>query len=77
MITLTENAQKKVHSILEGEGPDARLRMLVSGKGCAGLTYGFEITVRVRRQFQSYLINTIIRIENEYTWKTNYQCWFA
>jgi len=44
MITLTENAQKKVHSILEGEGPDARLRMLVSGKGCAGLTYGFEIT---------------------------------
>lgn len=44
MITLTENAQKKVYSILEGEGPDARLRMLVSGKGCAGLTYGFEIT---------------------------------
>ena len=35
MITLTENAQKKVHSILESEGPDARLRMLVSGKGCA------------------------------------------
>jgi iron-sulfur cluster assembly accessory protein len=44
MITLTENAQKKVQSILEKEGPDARLRMLVSGKGCAGLTYGFEIT---------------------------------
>jgi iron-sulfur cluster assembly accessory protein len=44
MITLTENAQKKVHSILAGEGPDARLRMSVSGKGCAGLTYGFEIT---------------------------------
>jgi iron-sulfur cluster insertion protein len=44
MITLTENAQKKVHSILASEGPEARLRMLVSGKGCAGLTYGFEIT---------------------------------
>jgi iron-sulfur cluster insertion protein len=44
MITLTENAQKKVHSILQDEGSDARLRMLVSGKGCAGLTYGFEIT---------------------------------
>lgn len=44
MITLTENAQKKVHSILQNEGADARLRMLVSGKGCAGLTYGFEIT---------------------------------
>lgn len=44
MITLTENAQKKVLSILEKEGPNARLRMLVQGKGCAGLTYGFEIT---------------------------------
>lgn len=44
MITLTENAQKKVHSILEAEGPNSRLRMSVSGKGCAGLTYGFEIT---------------------------------
>lgn len=47
MITLTENAQKKVRSILDSEGPDARLRMLVSGKGCAGLTYGFEITDEV------------------------------
>ena len=44
MITLTENAQKKVQSILQNEGPEARLRMLVQGKGCAGLTYGFEIT---------------------------------
>jgi iron-sulfur cluster insertion protein len=44
MITLTEHAQKKVQSILQNEGSEARLRMLVSGKGCAGLTYGFEIT---------------------------------
>ena len=44
MITLTENAQKKVSSILVQEGPDAKLRMYVSGKGCAGLTYGFGIT---------------------------------
>jgi len=44
VITLTENAQKEVQSILQNEGPDARLRMSVSGKGCAGLTYGFEIT---------------------------------
>ncbi len=47
MITLTENAQKKVQSILQNEGPEARLRMLVQGKGCAGLTYGFEITDEV------------------------------
>lgn len=47
MITLTENAQKKVHSILQNEGPETKLRMFVSGKGCAGLTYGFEITNEV------------------------------
>jgi iron-sulfur cluster insertion protein len=44
MITLTEAAIKKVSSILVNEGPDAKLRMYVSGKGCAGLTYGFGIT---------------------------------
>ncbi len=47
MITLTENAQKKVSSILANEGPKAKLRMYVSGKGCAGLTYGFGITDEV------------------------------
>lgn len=47
MITLTENAQKKVQSILQNEGPDSKLRMYVSGKGCAGLTYGFGITDEV------------------------------
>lgn len=44
MITLTENARNKVSSILVEEGPEAKLRMYVSGKGCAGLTYGFGIT---------------------------------
>ena len=44
MITLTEAARNKVSSILGNEGPDAKLRMYVSGKGCAGLTYGFGIT---------------------------------
>lgn len=43
MITLTESARNKVSSILSQEGPDAKLRMYVSGKGCAGLTYGFGI----------------------------------
>lgn len=44
MITLTEAARNKVSSILSQEGPEAKLRMYVSGKGCAGLTYGFGIT---------------------------------
>ncbi len=47
MITLTESAQKKVASILGNEGPEFKLRMYVSGKGCAGLTYGFGITDEV------------------------------
>lgn len=47
MITLTESARNKVASILANEGPDAKLRMYVSGKGCAGLTYGFGITDEV------------------------------
>lgn len=47
MITLTESARTKVASILANEGPDAKLRMFVSGKGCAGLTYGFGITDEV------------------------------
>lgn len=47
MITLTESARNKVSSILVEEGPEAKLRMYVSGKGCAGLTYGFGITDEV------------------------------
>ena len=47
MITLTEAARNKVSSILAQEGPAAKLRMYVSGKGCAGLTYGFGITEEV------------------------------
>ena len=47
MITLTEAAIKKVSSILVNEGPEAKLRMYVSGKGCAGLTYGVGITAEV------------------------------
>ncbi len=49
MITLTEAAVKKVSSILVNEGPNAKLRMYVSGKGCAGLTYGFGITDEVEK----------------------------
>ena len=47
MITLTEAAKTKVSAILTSEGPEFKLRMYVSGKGCAGLTYGFGITDEV------------------------------
>ena len=44
MITLTEAAQTRVSNLLSSEGENYKLRMSVSGKGCAGLTYGFAIT---------------------------------
>lgn len=47
MITLTESARKRVATILASEGPNAKLRMFVSGKGCAGLTYGFGIAEEI------------------------------
>lgn len=47
MITLTESAKKKVNSILSSQGPGSKLRMFVSGKGCAGLTYGFDVTTTI------------------------------
>jgi iron-sulfur cluster insertion protein len=47
MITLTKNARNRVSELLTNEGPDAKLRMYVYGKGCAGLTYGFGITDKI------------------------------
>lgn len=47
MITLTEAAEDKIAKLLAAEGQNTSLRMSVSGKGCAGLTYGFAITNQV------------------------------
>ena len=43
MITLTVSAQDKVAKVLANEIPNSRLRLYVSGKGCAGMTYGFAV----------------------------------
>lgn len=47
MITLTESAKAKVTTILSTQRPGSKLRMFVSGKGCAGLTYGFDVTYNI------------------------------
>ena len=45
MITLTESAQKKLAEIVaEYNDPKTKVRMFVSGGGCSGMQYGFEIT---------------------------------
>jgi len=44
MINLTESAQKKLCDIVKKENnPNMRVRMFVSGGGCSGMQYGFEI----------------------------------
>ncbi|XGA07997.1 MAG: iron-sulfur cluster insertion protein ErpA [Wolbachia endosymbiont of Xenopsylla cheopis] len=43
-ITLTENAIKKVHSLIDEEGSsNSALRILVSGGGCSGFQYNFKM----------------------------------
>jgi iron-sulfur cluster insertion protein len=41
-LVFTDNAAKKVKSLIEEEGsPDLKLRVFVSGGGCSGFQYGF------------------------------------
>ena len=42
MITITENATKRIKEILEEESnPNNKLRIFVQGGGCSGFQYGF------------------------------------
>lgn len=43
LITLTENAIRKVRSLVDEEGnPNLKLRVFVTGGGCSGFQYGFS-----------------------------------
>lgn len=43
-VTMTERAAKQIAKILQAEGkPDSALRVSVSGGGCSGFSYGFDI----------------------------------
>lgn len=45
MINLTESAQNKIEEIVQEEtDANTRIRMFVTGGGCSGFQYGFEIT---------------------------------
>ena len=42
-ITLTDNASKKVCTLINEEGnPELKLRVFVTGGGCSGFQYGFS-----------------------------------
>lgn len=43
LLTLTDNAAAKVHSLVAEEGNDRlKLRVFVTGGGCSGFQYGFS-----------------------------------
>ena len=43
-LTVTEDASKKIASIIEDEGNSAlKLRIFVQGGGCSGFNYGFTL----------------------------------
>ena len=53
MITLTENAAKRVASIAARQSKPAILRLAVDGGGCAGFTYKFELADAPRTRTRS------------------------
>lgn len=47
-ISMTESAAKRVKTLIEGENnPDLMLRVMVSGGGCSGFQYGFDLDATV------------------------------
>jgi iron-sulfur cluster insertion protein len=46
-LQLTESAARRINEILTGEAqPDLKLRVSVSGGGCSGFQYGFDLDDR-------------------------------
>ena len=43
MLTITEDAAKKIRSIIDEENADLKLRIFVQGGGCSGFQYGFSL----------------------------------
>ncbi|EKV31415.1 putative iron binding protein [Caenispirillum salinarum AK4] len=47
-ISMTESAAKRVQTLIKGENnPDLMLRVMVSGGGCSGFQYGFDLDATV------------------------------
>lgn len=42
-VTVSERAAKRVAAILANEAPETALRVSVSGGGCSGFQYGFDL----------------------------------
>ena len=42
-ITVSDDAAKKIHSLVDSENPDKGLRLKVVGGGCSGLQYKMDL----------------------------------
>jgi iron-sulfur cluster insertion protein len=49
MITITENAQQKIISLLQEETEPMHLRTFVQGGGCSGFQYGFTFDQEIEQ----------------------------
>ena len=48
-MTLTDRAAAKVRKLRDGEGnPDLKLRVYITGGGCAGFSYGFNFDEEIK-----------------------------
>jgi len=67
MITITENVDAKIATILEEEGNQATsLRVFVQGGGCSGMQYGFALETEqneddfvIEQQGVKYLVDAM------------------
>jgi iron-sulfur cluster assembly accessory protein len=42
-LVLSESAARRIREIMQGEAPGSMLRISVSGGGCSGFQYGFDV----------------------------------
>ncbi|MDE1174164.1 MAG: iron-sulfur cluster insertion protein ErpA [Parvibaculaceae bacterium] len=47
-ITLSASAARRIHEIIAGTGKEQKLRVSVSGGGCSGFQYGFDLDDQVQ-----------------------------
>lgn len=65
-ISLTESAAKRIKTLAEMEGnPDLMLRIQVSGGGCSGFQYGFDLDDKVNDDDQTFERNGVKVVVDE------------
>jgi iron-sulfur cluster insertion protein len=58
MLTITQDAQKKIKEILLDEPTARYVRAFISGGGCAGFNYGF--TIEDEKNEDDFIVNELL-----------------